>query len=115
VAESAHASKAGDRGVVDDDPGALPYHYGNNPAGHQPGALEIDIEHRVPGFLGELMGQTVGADARIIEQDVDSPEPGEGLIYRPADRRIVAHITAEGQAVGSELAAGSGERFQLVP
>ena len=55
-------------------PELLADHDRNDAPRDQPGAFHIDVEHRVPGLFGELVGEAVGADAGVVEQDVDAAE-----------------------------------------
>ena len=49
-------------------------HVRDHVAGDDPRALEVDVEHRVPLGLGQLVGEPVGADAGVVEQHVDAAE-----------------------------------------
>ena len=55
VREAVHPPKARDGSIVNDHARTLLDHDGNDPPGDQPRAFEVDVEHRVPGFLGELV------------------------------------------------------------
>jgi hypothetical protein len=49
-------------------------HVRDHAAGDDPRALEVDVDHRVPLVLAELVREAVGADAGVVEQQVDPPE-----------------------------------------
>ena len=82
--------------------------------GDQPRALEVDVEHRVPGLLGQLVGQPVGADPGVVEQDVDPAEAGRPSRPPRPTRRVVAHVAREGQARDARSAQSAARRVQVV-
>ena len=86
-------------------------------ASDQPGPLQIDVDHGVPGILGQLVSQAVAADARVVEQDVDAAELVGGGMNGGADRIVVADVGGEGQAVHAECPAfmGQGSRSSAEP
>ena len=63
-----------------------------------PRALEVDVDHRVPLGLAQLVGEPVGADAGVVEQQVDAAEAldrgGDGGL----DRGVVADVGDRDQA-----------------
>ncbi len=107
--EPGHAAQAGHRRVVDDHAAAALDHDRDDPASDHPGALQVDVDHGIPGVLGQLVGQAVTADARVVEQDVDAAEMVDRGTYGGADGRIVANIGGEGQAFDSQRAALLGQ------
>ena len=64
-------------------------------------------------FLGSL---AAGYLAERSRQGLahDAAEAGHGGIHRPRDVRVAADITAEDETLGSLLAAGCRQRFELV-
>src|SRR3954451_1173529 len=114
MAEPPHPPQPRHGGIVDDDAGLLGNHHRNYPTSHQPGPLEIDVQHGVPRFFGELVSQTVGTNAGVVEENVDLSE----LSHHPADRgghsRIVAHVTLKGEALGTYPAALLCQGDQIV-
>src|SRR4029079_18306046 len=79
-----------------------------------PRALEIDVEHRVPLGLGQLVRAAVGADPGVVEQHVDAAEPLGCLGDGGGDRGIVAHVGRERRSLDAERAHLRFERAQLV-
>ena len=43
----------------------------------------------------EFLGGTGGADAGVVDQDVDSPEPLDHLLDHGADRLLAGHVKIE--------------------
>src|SRR3990172_2116446 len=114
MAEPVHAAQPGDRRVVDDDARALPHHYGDPAPGHKPGSLQVDVDHRVPRLFAELMGQAIGADPGVVEEEIDTPELRHGGVDGGGDCGIVAYVTFEGQAIGAGLTAEKLKAAQFV-
>ena len=106
VAQPVHAAQAGDRGVVDDDARLPADHVRDHATRDNPRALQVDVEHRVPLRLGQLVGEAVGADAGVVEQHVDAAELLGRRSHGGRDRRVVAHV-------GGERRGGDAERFDL--
>ena len=86
VAQPVHTAQPRDRGVVDDHARLLPDHVRDHVAGDDPGALQVGVDHRVPLGLVELVGQAVGADPGVVEEDVDPPELAGRVVDRGGDR-----------------------------
>ena len=70
----------------------------------EPRALEVDVEHRVPLVLGQLVRQPVGADAGVVEQHVDAAEALDRRVDGGAHGRVVAHV---GDAATQRAALGA--------
>jgi hypothetical protein len=70
-------------------------HVRDHVAADDEGALEVDVEHRVPLLLRQLMGEAVGADAGVVEEEVDAAEALDGLLDRSLDRRVVTDVGHE--------------------
>ncbi len=114
VAEPPHPAQPGDGRVVDDHPRALAHHHGDHAARHQPGALQVDVHHRVPLVLAQLVGEAVGAYPGVVEEDVDAPEALHRRVDRVHDRRVVAHVAGEGQRGGAGGLALGDEGCEVV-
>ena len=95
-------------------PAAAFDHDRDDPPSDQPGPLQVDVEHRIPGVLGQLVGQAVAADARVVEQDVDAAEPIGGGGDGRADGSIVADVGGERQAVDAQRTTLLGQGLEVV-
>ena len=99
--EPVHAAKAGDRGIIYDHTTSLLNHNRDDPAPHQPRALQVDVEHRVPLLLGQLMRFAVETNARIVEKNVDPAKSRHRLIDRVGDGSVIPHVAREHQRLAA--------------
>ena len=114
VRQAAHPAQAGDRRVVDDHAGLRLDHVRDHVPGDDPGALEVDVEHRVPLGLGQLVGEPVRADAGVVEQDVDPAEALDRVVDRLGHRGVVADVGDDGQAGAARSLDRRPQRVQLL-
>ena len=56
------------------------------------GNQQIDVEHLLPGFGGDLPGQPTRADPGVGQHDVDAAELGDPCFEYSTNLREVAHI-----------------------
>jgi hypothetical protein len=102
-----------DRAGVDDGRRRRPAQVRQRRAGHPDDAEHVDLEHPAP--LVELVGldRALGADAGVVDHDVDATEPlGRGG-HPGADRVVVGHVDGEagqsvGQVAGPQVEDGDG-------
>jgi hypothetical protein len=73
----------------------LSAHVRQDRLGHPHDAVDVDVEDvlRLPD--GELLGGAVGADAGVVDQDVDAPEPVDHLLDHRGDRFVAGHVEVE--------------------
>ena len=114
VAEPVHAAQTRYGRVVDDDARSLPDHLRDDPPCDQPRALQVDVQHRVPLVLGQLVRAPVCTDAGVVEQDVDAPELRHGRVNRSRDRRVVPNITLKSDALRGRLGAFALKAAEVV-
>jgi hypothetical protein len=72
------------------------------------------IEHRIPLWLGQLVGEPVGADAGVVEEDVDAPETLDGGADGFGHGGGVAHVGDGGQARRAGGLALGAQRLELL-
>ena len=107
MAQPGHAAQPRDRRIVEDDAALRAIMCGITRRRHQPGPLEIDVEHGVPRLLGQFVGQPVGADAGVVEQNIDSPQLADRLLNGGRHRLVIAHVGGERQALRRRVAGTS--------
>ena len=88
-------------------------HVRDHVAPDDPRALEVDVDHRVPLGLGQLVGEPVGADAGVVEQQVDAAEALDRRGDGGSDRCVVADVGDRDQARGAGGLALALERLEL--
>ena len=83
--------------------GVLPLHQRIGALGAKEGAVEVDVDHRLPLLVGELFeGDRRRADAGVVEQQV---EPAEGALHRrvkAVDRRRIDDVAGVGERAPAE-------------
>ena len=89
------------------------HHVRDHPPGHEPRPLQIDVEHRIPGVLGQLVCPSIGTDTGVIEENVDPPEPLVRGRDGSRDCRVVTHVGGERQALDAERAASFLKRVEV--
>ena len=108
------AAQTGDRRGHDDTAArSLSQHPWDDIFHRQPIALEIDIEHHVPPFLGDVPGQGHIGDAGIADQDVDVPESRYRLLDGGGHRRAITDIGDQLQRLASVFPHLSGGFLQV--
>jgi hypothetical protein len=86
----------------------------DHPARDDPRALEVDVEHRVPRLLGELVRQAVAADARVVEEDVDAAEALDRGVDGSRNLSVVADVGHRREALAAGRRALPHQRLELV-
>ncbi len=74
----------------------------------QEGALEVDVDHRVPVGLGDVEEVGGAEDAGVVDQDVDPSERRERRRGRGLDLAAAGDVAADRPGLGAEL---GGERL----
>ena len=83
--------------------------------GAEPGALEIDREHRLPLRLGHLDRIEIGVDAGVVDEHVDSSGSAEHVLDAADDVGFDRHIGGdEIDGTGPGELANSTRRFGSV-
>ena len=88
-------------------------HVRDHVAPDDPRALEVDVDHRVPLGLAHLVGEPVGADAGVVEQQVDAAEALDRRGDGGLDRGVVADVGDRDQARRSAASHSRRERLEL--
>ena len=78
-----------------------------------PGSREVDVDHGVPGVVAQLVSQPIAADPGVVEEDVEASEVVEGAPHGRGDRRIIADVGGEGQALHTQIAALRRQRVEI--
>jgi hypothetical protein len=76
---------------------------------HPDDAEDVDVEHLVPLVVGVGLDGAGGADAGVVDHDVEPAQPLGGLADRRADRGVVAHVGADLLQRGLEGGRGQVE------
>jgi hypothetical protein len=82
---------------------------GQGGAGHPDDAEDVDVEHLVPVVIGVGLDGADGADAGVVDHDVEPAQPPGGLADRRPDRGVVAHVGADLLQRGFEGGRGQVE------
>ena len=106
-----------DRAVVDDAAAArvLRLHDLDRFLRAQEHAGEVGIDDLLPGLVGQVLERhRRRADAGIVEQDVEAAEGLLGLGEQRLDRRGIADVGGDGEALGAGRLSLAHGLFQLV-
>ena len=81
-------------------------------AGDEAGAAEVDVEHPLPLVIALVEERAEGERARVVDDDVDVPEPRDRGRREGLDGRGVGHITGERERRPSGCLHLVGHRLQ---
>jgi hypothetical protein len=78
-------------------------------AGHQEGAAQVHVHHRVPVVGTHLEEKVVADDARVVDQDRDRSELGGGPLDGVTGGGLVGHVGShrDGPTTGLQDGVGS--------
>ena len=77
-------NRTGYRGGGDESPITRTLHVRESRPERPPGAVEVDVEHLVPGRVVEIRERYFPGNARVGDDDVHATELGD----RPGDERV---------------------------
>ena len=114
------ADQADDGGDVDDAAGLLLEEAAGEGLGEQEGALEVDVQHRIPVGLAHAHQQAVPGDAGVVDQDVHLAGGGEDLLRGGCHAGGVGDVGPErpgpaAQCLDFRHRLGAGFRLQIHP
>jgi hypothetical protein len=97
---------------VDDASATLGAHVRQDGLRHTDDTEDVDVQDALGLGDGVLLHGARRADARVVDQDVDAPEPVDHLCDRSGGRVVAAHVEIEvrhtgGRSESGGLAAGS--------
>jgi len=73
---------------------------------------DVHVDDLLVLYDRELLGGTCGADARVVDQDVQPAEATDHLLDHRSHRGVTRHVQAH---EGQTLAAGEPDAARLVP
>jgi hypothetical protein len=94
---SRQGHEAGLGAQVDDPAEALADHHPPGGLAGEEEALDVHVEGQVEVLLGHLLGRGARAEPRVVDQDVEAPEPAHDIGDRGLDLVEPADVHADGQ------------------
>ena len=91
---------------------------GRRRVGHQPGALDVELDHGAEALRGDRLGRAEELAAGVVDEDVEPPVALEHAVEEGADRVLVADVellVLEGARQARGQLGGLGERLGAAP
>ncbi len=101
----------GGRGHVDDAPPLPLHHPGHDRLQAMEAAGEMHVQHLAPLLDLHLVQHRGPGDARIVDQDVDAPEPRRHGGGHALDLVTLRHVARDADRIRTVAAQRRGERF----
>ena len=83
--------------------------------GHQPGALDVELDHRAEPLRGDRLGRAEELAAGVVDEDVEALVALEHAVEEEPDRVLLADVellVLEGAGQAGGQLGGLGERLR---
>ncbi len=91
---------------------------GRGGVGHQPGALDVELDHSAEAFRGDRLGRGEELAAGVVDEDVEPAVALEHAVEEAVDRLLVADVerlVLEGARKALRQPRGLGQRLLAAP